>query len=222
MKIHANATLGPKGRLVICRRVLEQGWSLTPAAEAAGLSERTAGKWTRRYRSEGEVGLLDRSSAPRRIHNPTIAALRRVRLTGPEIAEVLEMPTSTVSAVLERIGLGKLSRLEPQEPIRRYEKRRPGELIHIDVKKLGRIGTKGAGHRALGTSAFYRSHGITVERVMTDNGSAYVSTAHSLACRTLGIRHLRTQPSRAGSSATTTGDDMAPSVTGPRSLGCGS
>jgi transposase len=144
---------------VICRRVLEQGWSLAEAAEAAGVSERTAGKWTRRYRSEGEAGLLDRSSSPRRVHNATpadrvaaIAVLRRVRLTGPEIAKTLEMATSTVSAILKRIGLGKLSRLEPQEPVRRYEKRRAGELIHIDVKKLGRIGPHGAGHRALGRS----------------------------------------------------------------------
>lgn len=254
MKLHANAKLGPKGRLVICRRVIEQGWSLMEAAEAAGVSERTAGKWVRRYRSEGECGLLDRSSAPRRVHNSTsverveaIAALRRVRLTGPEIAETLEMATSTVSAVLKRIGLGKLSRLEPPEPVRRYEKNRPGELIHIDVKKLGRISAKGAGHRVtgrrdtevkrrkdgtLGTGwervhvcvddatrlayvevlpdekattaigflkraiAFYRSHGITVERLMTDNGSAYRSTAHALACRALGIKHLRTRPYR--------------------------
>jgi len=254
MKLHANAKLGPKGRLVICRRVIEQGWSLMEAAEAAGVSERTAGKWVRRYRSEGECGLLDRSSAPRRVHNATsaerveaIAALRRVRLTGPEIAETLEMATSTVSAVLKRIGLGKLSRLEPPEPVRRYEKNRPGELIHIDVKKLGRISAKGAGHRVtgrrnteikrrkdgtLGTGwervhvcvddatrlayvevlpdekattaigflkraiAFYRSHGITVERLMTDNGSAYRSTAHALACRALGIKHLRTRPYR--------------------------
>jgi transposase InsO family protein/transposase len=259
MKLHANAKLGPKGRLVICRRVLEQGWSLTEAAAAAGVSERTAGKWVRRYRTEGEAGLLDRSSAPRRVHNVTppgrveaIAALRRVRLTGPEIAEVLGMATSTVSAVLLRIGLGRLSRLEPPEPVRRYERTRPGELLHIDVKKLGRIGPHGAGHRVLGRGwaresvrrvdaagvprsrtgwervhvcvddatrlayvevlpdekattaigflrraiAFYRSHGITVEGLMTDNGSAYVSTAHALACRALGIRHIRTRPRR--------------------------
>ena len=259
MKLHANAKLGPKGRLVICRRVIEHGWSLAEAAEAAGVSERTAGKWTRRYRREGEVGLLDRSSAPRRVHNVTppdrveaIAALRRVRLTGPEIAETLGMATSTVSAVLPRIGLGRLSRLEPAEPVRRYERSRPGELIHVDVKKLGRIGPHGAGHRVLGREwaresgrrtdaagvrrlqtgwervhvcvddatrlayvevlpdekaataigflrralAFYRSHGITVERLMTDNGPAYVSTAHALACRALGIRHLRTRPRR--------------------------
>jgi transposase InsO family protein len=255
MKLHADAKLGPKGRLVICRRVIEQGWSLTEAAEAAGVSERTAGKWTRRYRREGEAGLLDRSSAPRRVANATsperveaIAALRRLRLTGPEIAEILGMATSTVSAVLARIGLGRLSRLDPPEPVRRYERSRPGELIHVDVKKLGRISVKGAGHRVTGNRrsqfkrgaghgrgvtgwervhvcvddatrlayvevlpdekattaigflrravAFYRSHGIKVERLMTDNGSAYVSTAHALACRALGIRHIRTRPYR--------------------------
>ena len=156
MKLHANAPLGPKGRATMVRRVLEEGVALTEAAEAAGVSARTAGKWVRRYRSEGEAGLLDRSSAPCRVHNATpadrveaIVALRRLRLTGPEIAETLEMATSTVSAVLKRIGLGKLSRLEPEEPVRRYERSRPGELIHIDVKKLGRI-VGGAGHRVLG------------------------------------------------------------------------
>ena len=254
MKLHANAPLGPKGRAIMVKRVLEEGIALTEAAEAAGVSARTAGKWVRRYRAEGETGLLDRSSAPKHVHNATaperveaITALRRVRLTGPEIAETLEMPTSTVSAVLKRIGLGKLSRLEPAEPVRSYERSRPGELIHIDVKKLGRISAKGAGHRVTGKRnteikrrkggplrtgwervhvcvddatrlayvevlpdekaataigflrralAFYRSHGVEVERLMTDNGSAYVSAAHALACRALGIKHLRTRPYR--------------------------
>src|SRR6478752_534543 len=163
MKLHANAPLGPKGRAIMVKRVLDDGIALTEAAEAAGVSARTAGKWVRRYREEGEAGLLDRSSAPRRVHNATpagrveaIAALRRVRLTGPEIAETLEMATSTVSAVLRRIGLGKLSRLEPAEPVRRYERPRPGELIHIDVKKLGRI-VGGAGHRIVGRQAQRRN-----------------------------------------------------------------
>jgi len=259
MKLHANAPLGPKGRAVMVNRVLEEGLSLTEAAEAAGVSERTAGKWVRRYRAEGEDGLVDRSSAPRRVPGRTpeerveaIASLRRLRMTGPEIAELLEMATSTVSAVLKRVGLGKLSRLEPPEPVRRYERRRPGELIHIDVKKLGRIGAQGPGHRVLGKSgarrgatltdaagvrrgqtgwervhvcvddctrlayvevlpderaetaiafleracAYYRSHGVTVERLMTDNGSAYRSAAHAIACRALGIRHIRTRPYR--------------------------
>jgi transposase InsO family protein len=259
MKLHANAPLGPKGRALMVRRVLEDGRTLAEAAEAAGVSVRTAGKWVRRYRSEGESGLVDRSSAPKRVPARTsserveaIAALRQLRMTGPEIAELLQMANSTVSAVLARIGLGKLSRLEPPEPVRRYQRSRPGELIHVDVKKLGRIGSQGAGHRALGRSwakdgrratdrdgvrrlqtgwervhvcvddatrlayaevladersptaigfleralAFYRSHGIAVKRLMTDNGSAYVSAAHTAACRRLGIRHLRTRPYR--------------------------
>ena len=257
MKLHANAPLGPKGRAIMVRRVLEEGIALTEAAEAAGVSARTAHKWVRRYRAEGEAGLLDRSSAPKRVHNATaperveaIAALRRLRMTGPEIAELLEMATSTVSAVLKRIGLGRLSALAPPEPPNRYQRSRPGELIHIDVKKLGRIGPNGAGHRVTGRRignraatdaagrrrrqvgwecvhvcvddatrlaysevlpdektrtvigflrravAFYGSHGVTVERLMTDNGSAYRSAAHSLACRAMGIKHIRTQPYR--------------------------
>jgi transposase-like protein len=135
--------------------VLEQGWTLAVAAEAAGVSVRTLSKWLRRYREEGEQGLLDRSSAPRSVPRRTpaervavIATLRRLRMTAAEIAETLSMPVSTVSVVLARIGLGKLSRLEPPEPPNRYERRRPGELLHIDVKKLGRIGRPG--HRVNG------------------------------------------------------------------------
>ena len=255
MKLHANAPFGPRGRLIMVRRVLEEQWSLTEAAEAAGVSDRTCRKWVARYRQAGRAGLIDRSSAPRRVANRTddrtveaIAALRRLRFTGPEIAEVLNRPLSTVSAVLKRLGMGKLGRLG-LEPAQRYERARPGELIHIDVKKLGRI-VGGAGHRATGRKhysgsftdtdghvrrkagwefvhiaiddatrlayaevlsdekavtavaflrraiAFYRRHGITVERVLTDNGSPYISTLHAVACRGLGIRHLRTRPRR--------------------------
>jgi transposase InsO family protein len=236
------------------RRVVDEGWSLTEAAMAAEVSERTCSKWVRRYRSEGEAGLLDRSSAPRSIPHRTpeervelIAALRRLRMTAAEIAFCLGMALSTVSAVLTRIGLGKLSRLEPPEPANRYERRRAGELLHVDVKKLAKIA--GAGHRVTGhrqsqnanrrarrrgapkgwefvhvcvddatrlayvevlsdekattavgflrrAVAFYRRHGITVERVMSDNGACYRSTIHALACRTLGLRHLRTRPYR--------------------------
>jgi transposase InsO family protein len=246
MKLHANAPFGPKGRLTMVRRVVEEGWSLTEAAEAAGVSERTTRKWIDRYREEGEAGLADRSSAPGTVANRTeesrieaIAALRRVRMTGAEISECLGMALSTVSGVLRRIGLGKLSRLEPPEPPNRYERSRPGELIHIDVKKLVRI-EGGAGHRATGRRTshargagwefvhvcvddatrlayvevlpdekgrtcvgflrravgFYRRHGIKVERLMTDNGGAYRSTVHALACKALKIRHLRTRPYR--------------------------
>ena len=146
MKVHANAPLGPKGRLTMVLRVLERGWSLAEAAVAAGVSERTCSKWVARYRAEGEAGLLDRSSAPKSIPHRTpeelveaIAALRRLRMTGAEIAFCLGMALSTVSAVLSRVGLGKLSRLEPPEPPNRYERQHPGELIHVDVKKLGRV-----------------------------------------------------------------------------------
>ena len=145
MKLHANARLSLKGRELLVDRVEGAGWSLTQAAEAAGVSERTARKWVARHRREGSAGLLDRSSAPHRVANRTdartveaIAALRRLRFTGPEIAEILDRPLSTVSGVLKRIGMGKLGRLG-LEPANRYERERPGELIHIDVKKLGRI-----------------------------------------------------------------------------------
>jgi transposase InsO family protein len=248
MKLHANALLGPKGREVMVLRVLEQGWSVTEAAEAAGVSGRTCSKWLARYRAEGRLGLVDRSSAPRSSPNRTceervqlIAALRRLRMTAAEIAFCLGMALSTVSAILRRIGLGKRSRLDPPEPPNRYERARPGELLHIDIKKLGRI-KGGAGHRITGRRAgmhrargagwdyvhvcvddatrlayvevladekavtvagflrraigHYRRHGITVERVMTDNGPGYRSILHAIACRTHGIRHLRTRPYR--------------------------
>jgi transposase InsO family protein len=248
MKLHANARLSVKGRELLVDRILMQGWSLAHAAEAAGVSDRTAGKWVRRYRREGPAGLADHSSVP--VRQPTrtsedrvaaIAALRRVRLTGAQIAMALSMPLSTVSGLLTSIGLGKLSRLEPPEPPNRYERRTPGELIHIDVKKLGRIGG-GAGHRVSGNrgpgqrsrgvgwefvhvcvddatrlayvevlsdekastavaflaraTSFYYSHGVQVQRVMTDNGPAYVSLAHKIACKALGLKHLRTRPYR--------------------------
>src|SRR3954470_15955771 len=164
MKVHANAPLGPKGRETMVLRVLEQGWSLTRAAEAAGVSERTCWKWVGRYRADGEAGLLDRSSAPRSIPHRTpdelmevIVALRRLGKTGAEIAFCLAMALSTVSAVLLRVGLGKLSRLEPPEPPNRYERRHAGELLHIDVKKLGRIPAGRAGHRVHGNRGLQRS-----------------------------------------------------------------
>jgi transposase InsO family protein len=229
-------------------RVLEQGWSITEAALAAGVSDRTCSKWIGRYRTEGPLGLLDRPSTPHRSPNRTpeervqlIVALRKLRMTAAEIAFCTGMAVSTVSAVLRRIGLGKRSRLDPPEPPNRYERARPGELLHIDIKKLGRI-KGGAGHRITGRRSgmhrsrgagwdyvhvcvddctrlayvevladeravtvagflrrairFYRRHGITVERVMTDNGPGYRSTLHAIACRTQRVRHLRTRPYR--------------------------
>jgi transposase InsO family protein len=257
MKLHRNAALSWCGRRLLCERVVVDGWTLRAAAEAAGVSVRCARKWVGRYRSEGEQGLADRSSAPRRVANRTadervavIVALRQLRMTAAEIAETLRMPLSTVSAVLTRNGIGRLGRIG-LEPAVRYERSRPGELVHVDVKKLGRI-QGGAGRRVRGGGrrhslptftdrdghkratvgweyvhiaiddhsrlayaevlpdekaataigfleralAFYARYGIRVERVLTDNGSAYVSVVHALACKTLGVRHLRTRPYR--------------------------
>ena len=174
MKLHGNARTCPKSRRLLVDR-LEGEWSLTEAGEAAGVSERTAAKWLARWRSEGEAGLLDRSSAPRRVPSRlpadrlrAIEALRRLRMTAAEIAEVLGMALSTVSRWLKRIGLGKRSRLEPPEPPNRYERKRPGELIHVDVKKLAKISPKGAGHRVTGNrrSQFERGAGADRKRVI--------------------------------------------------------
>ena len=255
MKLHANAALSWSGRRLLCERVLD-GWTLTAAAEAAGVSVRCARKWVGRYRLEGEQGLYDRSSAPRRVANRTpvdrvavIVLLRQLRMTAAEIAETLRMPLSTVSVVLKRNGVGRLGRIGLEQPVR-YERSRPGELVHIDIKKLGRIeggagwrvrdrrqhynrtftDSDGLRRRTVGWEyvhiavddysrlayaevlsnekaataaaflaravAFYNRYGITVERVLTDNGGAYRGVVHALACRQLGIRHLRTRPYR--------------------------
>jgi transposase InsO family protein len=155
MKLHGNARTCPKSRKLLVERI-ETGWSLVEAAAAAGLSERSARRWMKRWREEGDPGLLDRSSAPHRIPHKTprervreIVRLRRLRMTAAQIALALGMALSTVSAVLKRVGLGKRSRLEPPEPPNRYERRSPGELIHVDVKKLGRI--LRPGHRVTGS-----------------------------------------------------------------------
>jgi len=257
MKLHANAALSRSGRRRLVERVVVEGWTLSGAAEAAGVSVRCARKWVGRYRLEGLAGLADRSSAPRRVANRTaservavIVALRRLRFTAAEIAETLGMALSTVSGILTRSGMGRLGRLGLEQPLR-YERSSPGELVHVDVKKLGRI-QGGAGKRVrdglrqhynptytdldgkrrntvgwefvhvaiddysrlayaevlpdekattaigfLGRAvAFYQRHGISVERLLTDNGSAYRATIHALACRRLGIKHLRTRPYR--------------------------
>jgi transposase len=154
MKLHANARTCPKSRRLLVERVAA-GWSLAEAAAAAGVSDRSAAKWLARWRAEGPAGLVDRSSAPKRVPHRTpelrveaIVALRRLRMTAAEIAELLSMALSTVSAVLRRVGLGKLSRLDRPEPANRYEHVRPGGLLHVDVKKLGRI--LSPGHRVVG------------------------------------------------------------------------
>jgi transposase len=164
-------------------RVLFEGWTVAAAASAAGVSERTGAKWLARYRSEGRHGLRDRSSAPRHIPHRTpaerlrlIERLRRLRMTAAEIAEVLMMPLATVSAILKRIGLGKRSRLEPLEPPNRYECSRPGELVHVDIKKLARFSR--AGHRLLGRGRgrFHDGAGYEFAHVCVDDFSrlAYV------------------------------------------------
>src|SRR4051794_34124308 len=158
MKLHRNARTCPKSRKLLVERILDGGWSLTEAAAAAGVSERTARKWVARFEAEGEVGLLDRSSAPKRIPRRTsaervesIRALRKLRLTAAQIAEILGLALSTVSLWLKRIGLGKRSRLDPPEPPNRYERRHPGELVHVDIKRLVRISKRGAGWRMIGS-----------------------------------------------------------------------
>ena len=140
MKLHANAALSLNRRRLLCRRVTEEGLSLTEAAEAAEVSGPTARKWVARYLAEGDAGLLDRPSAAHCVHNRTpeerieaIGALRRLRFTGAEIAEILAMPQTTVSGILTRVGLGRLGRLG-LEPARRYERSRPGELVHVDSR----------------------------------------------------------------------------------------
>jgi transposase InsO family protein len=230
---------------LLCRRVEDQGRSLAEAAEAAGVSERTARKWLARYRNEGVAGLGDRSSRPHRIARRTapereraVIGLRRARMTADEIAACLGIPERTASRICWRAGLGRLRALDPAEPANRYETPRPGQLVHIDVKKLGRI--ERAGHRITGTRVgqrkgagwervhvavdgatrlayvevladekketacafleraitWFAAQGITVERILTDNGAAYRSHLHRDLCTRLGIRHSRTRAYR--------------------------
>ena len=157
MKLHGNARTCPKSRRLLVERITQQGWSIASAAQAAGVSERTVYRWLKRWRREGAEGLLDRPSRP--LRSPTqlsyatvkaIRALRGLRMTAAEIAEVLSLALSTVSLWLRRIGLGKRSRLQPPEAPNRYERCHPGELVHVDIKQLGRISVRGAGHRMVG------------------------------------------------------------------------
>ena len=244
MNIHKNARLTPIGRERLVRLV-ESGQTPETAARSAGVCPRTVRKWLARYRAEGVAGLQDRSSRPHQLHRPTppttvarIEALRRQRFTGQQIARDLGVSPATVSRVLCRLGLNRIASLEPAEPVRRYERERPGELIHIDIKKLGRF--ERTGHRITGDRTgqsksrgigweylhlavddhsrlayseilpdekrgscltflfnalrFFRRHGIAVERVMTDNGSAFKSRRYAKALRLLGIKHRRTRP----------------------------
>ena len=155
MNMHENARLTPQGQLLLVQRVTDQGWTVGSAAGAAGLSERQAYRWLARYRAGGTAALSDRSSAPKHCRHEVPAARvaeiehqRRQRLSGPAIARQLVMPVSTVGSVLRRLGLGKLAALEPRPPVVRYQRERPGELIHVDTKKLGRI--EAVGHRITG------------------------------------------------------------------------
>jgi transposase len=244
MDIHKNARLTPLGRERLVKMVLG-GQTPKAVSEAVGVCPRTVRKWVERYEREGMPGLQDRSSRPRRLHRPTpqpvvelVEALRRQRLTGKAIAAEVGVSPATVSRVLQRLGLNKLSALAPAEPVRRYEREHPGEMIHIDIKKLGRFDR--VGHRITGdrtgqsnsrgigweflhvciddasrvafsklmkterqgcavdfleaTVAYYKSLGVTVERVMTDNGSCYRSRAFRDACELLGLKHIRTRP----------------------------
>jgi transposase InsO family protein len=244
MDIHKNARLTPRGREHMINMVLS-GQTTKAVSEAVGVCPRTVKKWVDRFNAEGLVGLQDRSSRPDRLRQPTpqttidrIEALRRQRMTGKAIAVETGVSRATVSRVLKRLGLNRLSALEPAEAPRRYQRERPGELIHIDIKKLGRFDR--TGHRITGKQtgiassrgsgwefvhvaiddasriafsrimnterqtcavafleaavAYYKSLGITVLRVMTDNGSCYRSRAFAKACRRLKLKHIRTKP----------------------------
>ena len=154
MNIHKNARLTPFGRERIVVQVLS-GQTPEAAARAAGVCPRTVRKWVARYQSEGRAGLADRSSRPHRLYRPTpaaiveqVEALRRQRFTGKQIAADVGVSPATVSRILRRLGLNRIRALEPAEPIRRYEREQPGELIHIDIKKLGRFDQ--VGHRITG------------------------------------------------------------------------
>jgi transposase InsO family protein len=244
MDIHKNARLTIHGRERIVRQVLS-GQTPKAVALAAGVCPRTIRKWVARYRAEGLAGLRDRSSRPRRLHRPTpqetvdrIEALRRERRPASQIAKEVGVSPATVSRVLRRLGLNKLKALDPAEPVRRYEREKPGELIHFDIKKLGKFNK--TGHRITGDRrgqsnsrgvgwefvhvciddasriafsqikpdekkgsavaflkaclAYYASLGVTVTRVMTDNGSCYRSRAFAKACKRLRLKHIRTKP----------------------------
>jgi transposase InsO family protein len=245
MNIHKHARMTVHGRALLVRRIEEEGRRVADAAGSAGVSVRTAYKWLARHRAGGAAALYDRKPTPGRCPHrlaeetvAEIARLRRQRLSGPAIARTLGLARSTVGAVLRRLGLGRLTALDPKPPAIRYERQRPGELIHIDTKKLGRIG--GVGHRITGhhvgmnrsrgigwehlhvavddasrlaysellpderkesacaflsrALAFFKGHGIAVERIMTDNGSAYRSHLFKSLIAAVGLRHIRTRP----------------------------
>ncbi len=244
MNVHENARLTPRGREILISR-LDRGERPLDVATAMGVSASTVYKWRRRYRAEGLAGLLDRSSRPNASPNRTpddveqmVIALRKQRRVYQRIATQADVSRATVGRILTRHGLNRWRDLEPAEPVRRYERERPGEMIHIDIKKLGRFNrvghritkdrtgqsnSRGIGwefvhvciddHSRLGFAdimpdekkqsavdfleaalAWYRRFDITVERVMTDNGSCYLSRAFRDACKRLALKHIRTKP----------------------------
>jgi transposase InsO family protein len=245
MNIHKNARLTPHSRAELVRRVLVEGQTPMAVATAMGVTSKTVGKWVARFEAEGPAGLVDRSSRPHCLYRPTpaataerIEALRRQRWTGKQIAQETSVSPATVSRVLKRLGLSRVKDLEPATPVIRYERQLPGDMIHIDIKKLGRFDR--VGHRITGDRtgqsnsrgigwefvhvaiddasriafslvmpnekkesataflkaalAYYESLGVTVARVMTDNGSCYRSFDFRDACRDLGLKHIRTKP----------------------------
>jgi transposase InsO family protein len=245
MNVHKNAPLTPKGREAMARSVVEGGLSRADAAYQFNTTPKTVAKWEKRFRAEGVEGMHDRSSKPHSSPSQTppatctaIETLRRQRHTGNQIAAEVGVSPATVSRVLRRLGLNRIRDLEPAEPERRYERENPGEIIHIDIKKLGRF--ERVGHRITGDRtgpnksrgagwdfvhvciddhsrvafseiksdetadsavpflkaavAYYKSLGVTVTRVMTDNGSCYQSFAFRDVCRDLAIKHIRTKP----------------------------
>ena len=245
MDVHKNARLTWHSRVELVRRVVEEGQTPKAVAMAFGVCPKTVRKWLARFQAQGRDGLHDRSSRPHRLRRPTpdavverAAVLRRERRTGKQIAIELGISPATVSRILKRLGLNNLKALEPAEPVRRYERDKPGELLHIDIKKLGRferIGHRITGDRTAQSSsrgvgwefvhvciddnsrvafarilpnekkesaaaflkaavAYYQSLGVTVERVMTDNGACYKSHDFRDACRDLKIKHIRTKP----------------------------
>ncbi|MGB3318733.1 MAG: IS481 family transposase [Sphingopyxis granuli] len=253
MNIHRNARTTPYSRAEIVRRVMVLRETPSAVATALGVSQRTVAKWLARYRTEGEAGLADRSSRPHAMPGAASAdvvdqviALRRQRMTGKQVAITLGLSPATVSRLLRKARLSRMRDLDPPEPVRRYEREHPGDLIHIDIKKLGRF--ERVGHRITGDRTrqanqrgtrdgqrygigwefvhvciddasriafsqvlpdekkesaaaflhaaveYYRSLGVTVTRVMTDNGACYKSFAFRDACKALGLKHIRTRP----------------------------
>lgn len=245
MNIHKNARLTPLRREEMAQAVIEGRLSKADAARTYGVSLKIVARWVGRFRVEGSKGMADRSSRPHVMPGMTgqavaerIVALRRQRLTGKHIALEVGASPATVSRVLRRAGLSRLKDIAPAEPIRRYEHKHPGDMIHIDIKKLGRF--ERVGHRITGDRtgqsnsrgvgwefvhvciddasrvafsqilpderkesaiaflkaavAYYASLGVSVVRVMTDNGSCYRSKAFARTCRQLGLKHIRTKP----------------------------